>query len=251
MKIISWNVDGLRAVVKKGFLKWLKKENPDILCLQETKLSKREDIPKGIVGYKTFWSFSKSKKGYSGVATFTKVEPKKTTSSIGVKKFDIEGRVLIHDFGKFLLFNVYFPNGKRSDERLRYKMDFYRYFLKKVNALVKKGKKVIFCGDLNTAHNEIDIARPKENEKVSGFLPMERRWMDKLEENFVDAFRYLHPKKVKYTFWSRWANSRKRNVGWRLDYFYVSKNMIKNVKDSFILDKVTGSDHCPIGLLLK
>ena len=249
-KLLSWNVNGIRASEKKGFLNWLLKENPDILCVQETK-AHIEQLSKELVnpdGYKTFFS-SGEKKGYSGVATYTKIEPKKTESGFGIKKFDGEGRILIHEYKDFILFNIYFPNGARSQERLDYKMDFYDEFLKHVNKLKDKGEKIIICGDVNTAHTEIDLARPKENQGTSGFLPIERKWMDKfLSCGYIDTFRHFVKEGGNYTYWDPVTRARDRNVGWRIDYFFVSPNLLKNLKSAFIMPDVMGSDHCPLGI---
>lgn len=250
-RILCWNVNGYRAIAKKGFLKWLYKGKPHILCLQETKaspekLSKELKQPKG---YYAFWSSSKKKKGYSGVVTFTKEKPLKVKYGIGIKRFDDEGRIVITEFKSFTLLNVYFPNGKMSNERLKYKMDFYNAFLRFVERL-KKSKKLIICCDLNTAHNEIDLKNPKPNNLFSGFLPKERKWIDKfISRGFIDTFRHLYPKKIAYSYWTtRFKTARQKNIGWRLDYFFVTKNLIKKVKDSFMMPKVTGSDHCPVGI---
>jgi exodeoxyribonuclease III len=251
IKIISWNVNGIRAVYKKGFLDWVKKEKPDILCIQETKAHEEqlsEDL-KNIVGYHSYFC-SGERKGYSGVATYTKDEPVSIKRGFGLNEFDNEGRILITEHPDFHLFNIYFPNGKASPERLKYKMDFYDAFFKYAKKLTKQGKKVIVCGDVNTAHKEIDIARPKENEKISGFLPEERAWIDKLIENdFVDTFRMFNQEPKNYTWWDMVTRARERNVGWRIDYFFVSDNMKDQIKDAFILSDVMGSDHCPIGIL--
>jgi len=250
LRIFSWNVNGLRAVCKKGFLSWFQKEKPDILCIQETKLTE-DQIPeeiKKVEGYYTYFS-SADQKGYSGVGLFTKEKPERIQSGLGIKKFDKEGRVLIADYKKFLLFNVYFPNGKVSKERLDYKMDFCDAFLHHVDELKKEGKKLIICGDLNTAHTEIDLARPKENKKVSGFLPEERAWMDQLiAHGFIDTFRMFHKGPGHYTWWDLKSRARERNVGWRIDYFFVSNSLRGDIKSAFILTEVLGSDHCPIGI---
>lgn len=249
-KLISWNVNGIRAQEKKGFLEWLKKESPDILCVQETK-AHIEQLSNNLInpdGYKTYWS-SGEKKGYSGVATFTKAEPKKTETGFGIKKYDCEGRILITTFSDFVLFNIYFPNGQRDNERLKYKLGFYDEFLKYINDLKEKGKKIIVCGDVNTAHKEIDLARPKENVNNSGFLPIEREWMDKLVENgYIDTFREFNQENGNYTYWDTITRARERNVGWRIDYFFISPNLSKNLKKAFIMPEVMGSDHCPIGI---
>jgi exodeoxyribonuclease-3 len=194
LKILSWNVNGLRAVYKKGFLDWFLTEGPDILCLQETKATE-EQVPrelKDVEGYHSYFA-SPERKGYSGVATYSKIEPETVRSGLGVKRFDAEGRILAADYGDFVLFNVYFPNGKASSERLEYKLGFYDAFLEHVNGLRKAGRNVIICGDVNTAHKEIDLARPKENQHVSGFLPEERAWIDRfLASGFVDTFRMFN-----------------------------------------------------------
>ncbi|MGD9129214.1 MAG: exodeoxyribonuclease III [Candidatus Woesebacteria bacterium] len=253
IKLLSWNVNGLRAVYKKGFLNFLKKEKPDILCLQETKAQDSQlgfDF-KEIPGYQVFFSSAK-KKGYSGVATYTRIKPKAIDFSLGIERFDQEGRVIKADFASFILFNVYFPNGKLSKERLQYKMDFYAVFLKIVKSLKKQGKKIIVCGDVNTAHKAIDLARPKENKKISGFLPKERAWIDKfLAAGFLDTFRVFNQEPDHYTWWSMRTRARKRNVGWRIDYFFIDKSLKKQLDSAFILNEVMGSDHCPIGIKFK
>jgi len=253
VRILSWNVNGIRAVIGKGFLDWLRTEHPDILCLQETKaqpeqLGKDMQAPQG---YHAYWNYPE-RKGYSGVATFTKEEPTSVRNGFGIEAFDAEGRVLITEYPDFLLFNVYFPNGKKDETRLKYKMDFYEAFLQFVDPLRAEGKKLIVCGDLNTAHNEIDLARPKENEKVSGFLPMERAWMDKfVAYGFVDTFRHFNKEPGQYTWWDLKSRARERNVGWRIDYFFVTENLLPSISKAFIMPDVTGSDHCPIGITLR
>lgn len=253
MKIYSWNVNGLRAVAKKGFSEWLDKEQPDILCLQETKAAPEqlEDSLRNPTGYSGYFS-SAQKKGYSGVATYSKQKPLNIEYGLGIEKFDSEGRVLITDHKDFLLFNVYFPNGKKDQERLNYKMEFYEAILKYFDSLKKKGKKIVICGDVNTAHKEIDLARPKENEKVSGFLPIERAWIDKLiSHGYIDTFREFSKEPNQYTWWDLVTRARDRNVGWRIDYFFVSDNLRGNLKKAWIMPDVMGSDHCPIGLELN
>ena len=253
MRILSWNVNGIRAAYKKGFLDWLKKENPDILCIQETKAHPEQltDDLRNVDGYESYFS-SAERKGYSGVAIYTKQKPKKVEHGFGVKKFDSEGRILVAEYPKFVLMSIYYPNGKASAERLKYKMEFYDAFLKFANKLKKQGKNIIVCGDVNTAHKEIDIARPKENEKVSGFLPEERAWIDKfLSNGYLDTFRMFNKEPDNYTWWDMITRARERNVGWRIDYFYVNEEFKKKVKDAFILADVMGSDHCPIGIELK
>ena len=248
--MLSWNVNGLRAAYKKGLLDWFSEANPDILCLQEIKAHK-EQLPVELVnveGYNSYFS-SAERKGYSGVAVYTKEKPLEIKTGFGIKKFDSEGRILIAEYPDFVLFNIYYPNGKASPERLKYKMDFYDAFLKYANKLKTKGKKIIICGDVNTAHKEIDLARPKENSTVSGFLPEERKWMDKLIDNgYIDTFRMFNNEPKNYTWWDQITRARERNVGWRLDYFFVSENARKDVKNAFILNEVMGSDHCPVGI---
>ena len=253
LRIYSWNVNGLRAISKKNFFSWIEEENPDILCIQETKLQAHqlEDNLKNIEGYHSYFSFAR-RKGYSGVATYTKLKPLSVKYGIDIEEFDSEGRIVITEFEKFILFNIYFPNGQKDDERLDYKLRFYDAILDYCNNLVSEGKKLIVCGDYNTAHKEIDIKNPKANEKRSGFLPIERAWIDKLIENgYTDTFRYLYPDKVEYSWWSYRFKARERNAGWRLDYHFVSDNLLDNVKDAKILTEVQGSDHCPVMLKIK
>ncbi len=253
LKLVSWNVNGIRAAYKKGILDWFKDAKPDILCLQETKAHPEQLTEEllSVKGYKSFFS-SAEKKGYSGVVTYSKPEPVEVKNGLGVKKFDSEGRFIITDYKEFILFNIYFPNGKASKERLDYKMEFYETFLKYLKKLLKQEKKIVICGDVNTAHKEIDIARPKENSKISGFLPIEREWIDKfLDTGFIDTFRVFNQEPDNYTWWDMITRARERNVGWRIDYFYISENLRKNLKSAFILSDVMGSDHCPIGIELK
>ena len=250
MKIISWNVNGIRAIVKKTFFTDLKLLDPDILCIQETKAQPEQlaDELINVEGYHSYFS-SAVRKGYSGVAIYTKAEPKSIKKGFGIEKFDSEGRILIAEYSEFILFNIYYPNGKAREERLRYKMDFYDAFLAYADKLKKKGKNLVICGDVNTAHKKIDLARPKENEKISGFLPEERAWMDKfVEHGYIDTFRMFNREPENYTWWDMMTRARERNVGWRIDYFFVSENFKKKVKDAFILSEVMGSDHCPIGI---
>lgn len=253
VRMLSWNVNGLRAVVTKGFVDWLIQEQPDILCLQETKVNASQ-VPKELArlqGYKAFFA-SAERPGYSGVAMFTKREPLQVKPGFGVERFDSEGRTQVADYGDFVLYNVYFPNGKASPERLRYKMEFYEAFLEHVRQVLSSGKRVIVCGDVNTAHREIDLARPKENEKVSGFLPEERAWIDRfLAAGFLDTFRMFTSEGGHYSWWDYKSRARERNVGWRIDYFFVSANLAERVKSAFILPEVMGSDHCPVGIELQ
>jgi len=250
MRIISWNVNGIRAADKKGLFDWFKKESPDILCLQEIK-AQPEQLPpylKNIPGYHVFWNPAE-RKGYSGVATFTKEKTQDIKKGFGIEKFDSEGRILITEFPFFTLFNIYFPNGKKNQERLDYKLDFYDTFLGYADNLKEKGKNIVVCGDFNTAHKEIDLSRPKENEKISGFLPVERAWIDTfIDHGYIDTFRQFNKKPNQYSWWDYKTKARERNIGWRIDYFFVNKEFISNVKKAFILQNVMGSDHCPIGI---
>jgi len=253
MVILSWNVNGLRAVAKKGFLDWLKEFSPDILCLQETKCHPAQ-LDKELLkpfDYESFWS-SAEKKGYSGVCVYTRRKPVSISEKIGRKEFDCEGRNLILDFGDFVLFNIYFPNGGASNIRVPYKMAFYDQFLKVADKYRKEGRRVIVCGDVNTAHQEIDLARPKENMKNTGFLPEERAWVSKfIGYGFVDTFRHFCNEGGHYTWWDYFTAARTRNVGWRIDYFFVTENLLKDIKSAYILKDVIGSDHCPIGIDIK
>ena len=253
IKLLCWNVNGVRAAVKKGFFPWLKKESPDILCLQETKVS-LENLTKDLLeppGYQTYWNFPE-RKGYDGVATFAKEKPIRTQNGLGVPDLDTAGRIIISEYPEFTLCNVYFPNGKQNAERLKYKLDFYDAFFNYLEPRRLRGEKIIFCGDVNTAHQEIDLARPKENSKISGFLPIERAWFDKLvAHGYIDIFRHFNKKPGQYTWWDMKSKARERNVGWRIDYFFITGNLLSQVDKAFIMPDVTGSDHCPIALLLK
>ena len=247
IRIISWNLAGMRAAIKKGLWDFMVKDKADIYCFQETK-ARAEQVP--TMGMPTeYYSYynSAEKAGYSGVATFTKIKPK-----IIINGEDTEGIIIATKFDDFTLLNVYFPNGKQGKERLDYKMDFYEKFLKQINKWRDEGEKVIFCGDVNTAHNEIDLARPKENSKVSGFLEIERKWMDKLAENgWVDTFRSKHAEEIVYSWWDQKSGARARNVGWRIDYFFVDEKLRSKVGQAFILTEVMGSDHAPVGIEIE
>ena len=250
LRLLSWNVNGLRAAHKKGFVDWLTTEDPDIIGLQETKANQSQ-LPNellSISGYKSFFS-SAEKKGYSGVALYTKMEPHLVEYGIGIPEFDNEGRILICEYKEFILFNIYFPNGQSSKERLDYKMGFYDAFLKVVTTRYRKGQNIIICGDVNTAHRDIDIARPKANQHLSGFLPIERAWLDKLvNSGFIDTFRVFNNEPGHYTYWDMITRARERNVGWRIDYFFVNQNFLNKVQSAYILPDIMGSDHCPVGL---
>ncbi|MDZ7336658.1 MAG: exodeoxyribonuclease III [candidate division KSB1 bacterium] len=252
-KLLSWNVNGIRAVHKKGNLAEVFQLQPDILCIQETKIQPDQltDDLLNMAGYHAYFE-SGDRKGYSGVALYSKQEPKELKTGFGIEKFDKEGRIQIADYQDFVLFNIYFPNGKGSKERLQYKMDFYDAFLDYVDRLKDAGRKIVVTGDVNTAHKEIDLARPKENEKVSGFLPEERAWIDKfLSHGYLDTFRMFNQEPGQYTWWDMKSRARERNIGWRIDYFYVSENLKDNVKAAYILPEIMGSDHCPIGIELE
>ena len=250
MKILSWNVNGIRAAIKKGLFEWIKKQDADIICLQEIKAMPDQVPPhlKNIPGYEIYWN-SAERKGYSGVVTFTKHKPLDIKKGFGINRFDNEGRTLITEFSAFTLFNFYFPNGKKNQERLDYKMDFYDTFMAYADNLKAEGKNIVVCGDFNTAHKEIDLSRPKENEKISGFLPIERAWIDTfIDHGYVDTFRYFNNEPEQFTWWDLKTRARERNVGWRIDYFFSNKEFIAKIKNSFIMQDVMGSDHCPVGL---
>jgi len=258
MRILSWNVNGIRAVEKRGFVEWLVKENPDILCLNETKAEPGQlspgllDPPVKGIHYSAFWACAK-KKGYSGVAIYTKKKPD-NVRFFDRPEFDNEGRVLIADYSfpekklDFSLIAAYFPNSQDERRRLDYKLAFCGEMLKLCNSLVKKGRHFLLCGDYNIAHTPIDIARPKSNENSPGYLPEERAWMDKfVSAGHVDTFRHFHPDETgHYTWWSYMGNARERNVGWRIDYNCVDKELLPRVKSSIIRSEVKGSDHCPV-----
>jgi len=252
IRILCWNVNGIRAVCKKGFLPWFYKESPDVLCLQEIK-AQLEDIPSGVKspeGYHAYLSVSQ-RKGYSGVATLSKDKPIRVATSLFNERFDVEGRVLITTYPFLTVFNIYFPNGKANEQRLKYKMEFCEAFLSFIEPLQKKGERLVICGDFNTAHEEIDLARPNENKEISGFLPMERAWIDKfIAHGFVDCFRYFNKQANNYTWWSMRTRARERNVGWRIDYFFASDSLLDSVTEASILSNVMGSDHCPLEIKL-
>ena len=256
LKLISWNVNGLRAVMKKDFLSILNDADADIFAIQETKLQAPQltAAMTAVDGYRSYFSHASTKKGYSGVGVYTRRAPKAVRHGIGIPRFDDEGRILELEFDDFTFFNVYFPNGQMSDERLAYKLDFYEAFFAYTDNLVADGRSVVIAGDYNTAHNEIDLKHPGPNAKRSGFLPIERQWLDRvIERGYVDSFRTLHPDTVKYSWWSYRFNARKTNAGWRIDYFFTSKDLFdgKKVAEAWIDNEVFGSDHCPVGLALQ
>ena len=254
MRLISWNVNGIRAVEKKGFKESVAAFEADIICLQETK-AQVEQLSKELLeldGYKSYFH-SADKKGYSGTAVYTKKEPKAVSFGLGEDRFDHEGRTIEMDFGEFILYNIYFPNGGQGPERLEFKLAFYDCFLEKITKQMKENRSIIVCGDVNTAHNNIDLSNPGPNSKTSGFLPEERVYMDHfVSAGLVDTFRMLYPDKEKmYTWWSYQSFARSRNVGWRIDYFFVSESLRNRVAESSMLTDTEGSDHCPIYLDLK
>ncbi len=249
MKLVSWNVNGLRAVMKKGFSDYLVEEKPDILCLQEIKLQEGQ-IELDFPDYEIYWNYAE-KKGYSGTAIFTKKTPLSHSYGINHSHHDKEGRVITLEFDNFFLVNIYTPNSQKELARLPYRMewedDFREYLLE-----LDKTKPVILCGDLNVAHKEIDLKNPKTNKKNAGFTDEERNKISiLLDSGFIDTFRYFYPNREDaYTWWSRFAKSRERNIGWRIDYFLVSERFNISLKDAFIREKIMGSDHCPVGINL-
>ncbi len=252
MRITTWNVNGIRALLNKGAWDWVKEYQPDVLCLQEIKAKPEqldEDALALFEGYRTVWNPA-VRPGYSGTLTLLK-EDRPHELGLGFEEFDAEGRVIQTVFEDFRLFNIYFPNGGRDLARVPFKLDFYAKLLDYCNELHAKGEKVVITGDFNTAHQEIDLKNAKANKDHTGFLPEEREWVDKyLERGLVDVFRYLYPEKVQYTWWTFIGNARARNVGWRLDYYLVSEGLMPQVKDVIIHDQVMGSDHCPVTLVV-
>ncbi|MCX7878606.1 MAG: exodeoxyribonuclease III [Ignavibacteria bacterium] len=252
LRIFSWNVSGFRAVLKKGFMDWFKKTSPDIVCLQEVKATKEQlNSDAEIEGYE-FYLNPAERKGYSGVAIYTKEKPLSVNYGFNHSSFDNEGRVIEADYGSFLLYNVYFPNGGEGNRRVPYKLAFYDEFFFYVEKKRKKQKNIIIGGDFNTAHTELDLARPKENEGNTGLLPEERQWIDRLINlGYVDTFRIFNSEGGHYTYWDYFTRARVRNVGWRIDYFFVTKEMKDKVISCKIHSEVHGSDHCPVELEIK
>ena len=253
MKIITWNVNGIRAALGRHALDWAFAQQPDALCLQEVK-ARREQLNEEQLSQlqlRDVWNAAQ-RPGYSGVATFYKNQPHEIVVGMGEEQFDVEGRVIQTVMAGCRLFNIYFPNGQRGQQRVDYKLAFYAQLLKLCDDLHKKGENIIITGDFNTAHMPIDLKNPKANEKTSGFLPEEREWVQAfLDHGFVDVFRHLYPDKVQYTWWTYRLNARQRGIGWRLDYYLVSKDLLPRVADVIIHDEVLGSDHCPVELVLK
>jgi exodeoxyribonuclease-3 len=253
MKITTWNVNGLRAALNKGAAEWWNTDPPDVLCLQEIKVQPEQLSSEHQDRFEVvdvIWNPAQ-RKGYSGVATLLWTEALQNSRGLGFDKYDTEGRVIQTKFEDFTLFNVYFPNGQRGHERLQFKLDFYAALLDICDQMHTAGERIVITGDFNTAHKEIDLKNPKENQKTSGFMPVEREWVTRyLEHGFVDAYRQLYPDRVQYTWWTYRVNARQRNIGWRLDYFLVSESLMPHLLDVIIHEDVLGSDHCPVTLLL-
>ncbi|QBG47025.1 exodeoxyribonuclease III [Verrucomicrobia bacterium S94] len=252
MKLISWNVNGIRAVMKKGFEDFLSAHQPDMLCLQETKVH-NDDLPEPIRlagsddGYFSYWNGAE-RKGYSGTGIYSKFEPLSIETAIGDQRFDAEGRFQILEFESFFLINTYVPNVKNDLSRLAERQEFDALLLQKIQSL-EKTKPVILCGDMNVAHNPIDLARPKPNEGNAGYTPEERAGMTNyIEAGLIDTFRLQHPETVKYSWWSYRGKARANNVGWRIDYFLISAPLQEHIQSADILTEITGSDHCPVEL---
>lgn len=251
MKITTWNVNGLRAVMGKGFRDWAQKDAADVLCLQEIKARPEQlsDDLRELPGYKSFWNPAQ-RPGYSGVASYVRPDSLTVQYGLGIEEFDVEGRVIRMELASdLLLYNIYFPNGQRGHDRVQFKLAFYYALLKQCSTLHAQGKQIIITGDFNTAHQEIDLANPKSNANTSGFLPEERAWIDTyLANGFTDVYRKLYPERIEYTWWTFITRARERNVGWRLDYFLVSDSFVPRVTDVVIQSDVLGSDHCPVSL---
>jgi exodeoxyribonuclease-3 len=266
LKIISWNINGFRAITGQNpsrrfdsvtkenkLFSYIYSVNPDIICVQETKADpiQIDEHLRSPEGYESWYGVCRSKKGYSGTAIFSRLKPKEVHFGIGIGRYDVEGRIIQADFDDFLLFNVYFPNGTSGRDRVDYKLEFYDALFEYIEDYRKQGRKILICGDYNTAHKEIDLARPKENVETSGFLAEEREKIDNIISlGYVDTFREFDSEPAKYTWWSQRAAARERNIGWRIDYHFVTENFMDNVKNSYHHPDVMGSDHCPIILEL-
>ncbi|HMZ08085.1 MAG TPA: exodeoxyribonuclease III [Anaerolineales bacterium] len=253
MKIITWNVNGIRAVLGRNGLDWAFKSSPDALCLQEVKARPEQLSAEYRSKLQLPYAWNPAERaGYSGVATFYKNLPDEIETGMGEPKFDVEGRIIQTRWSGLRLFNVYFPSGQRGHDRVKYKLDFYAHLLEICRLLHAKGEQLIITGDFNTAHMPIDLKNPKANVKTSGFLPEEREWVQNyLNNGFVDAYRCLYPERVQYTWWTYRLNARARGIGWRLDYFLISESLLPRVKDVIVHDEVMGSDHCPVELVLR
>jgi exodeoxyribonuclease-3 len=254
MKITTWNVNGLRAILNKGALDWIQTGGPDVLCLQEIKARPEQLTGQQrqiFDGYHEVWNPA-VKPGYSGVATLSRPRPLEFQTGIGRGVFDQEGRVIRSRYPGFWLFNIYFPSGQRGYERVSFKLEFYAFLLEMIDQMHAAGEKIILCGDFNTAHSEIDLRHPKQNITTSGFMPEERFWIDKyLEHGLADAFRTRYPERVQYTWWTYRLNARQRNIGWRIDYFLISESLLPQVEDVIIHEEIAGSDHCPVSILVE
>lgn len=250
---MTWNVNGLRAVLKKSALDWALEQKPDVLCMQEIKARQEQLQPEELEkfsGYQAIWNPAQ-RPGYSGVLSLVRGEPDEIFLGMGIDAFDREGRLVRTRHNDLLVYNIYFPNGQRDHGRLSFKLDFYGELLTQCRELMISGEQLILCGDFNTAHQEIDLKNARQNSNTSGFLPEERSWIDRyLENGFVDAYRQLYPERVEYTWWTFIGNARARNTGWRLDYFLLSRQLLARVRDVVIHTQVPGSDHCPVSLYL-
>lgn len=255
LTICSWNVNGLRATLKGGHLQdWLGSTRPDIVGLQEVKATpdQLDDHPWIELGYRAWWHPAQ-RPGYSGALLLSKPEPLEVRLGLGVERFDVEGRVIQADYPEFTLLTSYYPNAGRGEDRLQYKFDFYQAFLDQLTELRDAGRPVVFMGDFNIAHTEMDVARPQEALKGTGFLPEERAWITRLiEHGYIDTFRYLHPdQRDAYTYWDPWRDRRARNIGWRIDYVFISPDLLPHLRRAFIQPEIMGSDHCPVGIELE
>ena len=254
LTLYTWNVNGIRAAQKKGFLDWLHQTQPDILGIQETK-AHPDQLDAALLqpeGYHTYWA-SATRKGYSGVALYSRIQPKSVQVGLGIPEYDDEGRTIVAEYDDFVFITTYFPNGGQDHSRVPFKMQYKQHFLDYCNGLCDEGKGVIFCGDINTSHRPIDLARPKENEKKTGFMPEERVWIDAvIERGYIDIYRDLYPdREGAYSWWTARAGARQRNIGWRLDYFFITPDLRERVINSEIHADVMGSDHCPVSLTLR
>ena len=254
LSLYSWNVNGIRSALSKGFLNWFDQASPDILCLQETRAEEHQIDPAMAAppGYHAIWNPSRARKGYSGTAIISRKPPLEVELGLGDEEFDVEGRTIIAHFEEFVLLNSYFPNGRSDLSRVDYKLRFCELFLARCEEFRSRGLNVVFCGDLNTAHHAVDLARPKANERNTGFLPREREWIDRVcAAGYLDTWRHLEPDTAdRYTWWAMRMRARERNVGWRLDYFFADEGLRDAVRGARIHDQVTGSDHCPVELEL-
>jgi exodeoxyribonuclease-3 len=252
VKIITWNVNGLRAALDKGIWEWVKAQEADVVCFQEIKAKPEQLSPEQMKlfdGWEVYWNPAQ-RPGYSGVLTLAHQKPLEVEYGIGFSEFDVEGRVVGTRYPDFLLYNAYFPNGQHDHGRVGYKLEFYARLLEISDRLHAAGEKVVICGDFNTAHNEIDLRNPKENANSTGFLLEERAWIDRYQSHgLVDVYRHLYPERVQYTWWTYRFNARKKGIGWRLDYYMISEALIKGVQDVIVHEDVLGSDHCPVSLV--